>query len=106
MGKMMLVGMKTMPALATVLQPVGHLMLEQNTITTAAATPLRAERRKNIRQRDIIAYGMIAGQDNVIAGVEYLRARGVEAHIVERVVQRMLARRLALREMMALSDPP
>ena len=80
-------------------------MLEQNTVT-AAATPHRVERRKNIRQRDIVAYGMIAGQDNVIAGVEYLRARGVEAHIIERVVQRMLARRLALREMMALSAPP
>ena len=81
-------------------------MLEQTKVTTVAETPHRVERRKNIRQRDIVSYGMIAGQDNVIAGVEYLRARGVEAQIIERVVQRMLARRLAVQEMMALSVPP
>lgn len=66
--------------------------------TNPAGRPSFGERRRNLRKRDIVAKGVLAGQSNVIAGVEYLKSRGIEADIIARVLLRLLTHRMALRE--------
>jgi hypothetical protein len=53
------------------------------------------ERRKDIRKRQIVEFGVLIGDTNLISGVEYLQSQGVEAHIIERVLLESLSRRLS-----------
>ncbi len=64
----------------------------------ALDAPRVRERRKNLRKRGVVANGVIAGQANVVSGVEYLQSRGIEADIIKRVLLALLARRLASHE--------
>lgn len=64
-----------------------------HTDATVEALPPK-ERRKNIRKRIIVEYGVSLGEINLVSGVEYLQSHGIEAHIIERVLLELLSRRL------------
>ena len=68
----------------------------------APAVPRLQERRNNLKKRNIVERGISAGQVNVIAGVEYLQSRDIEAGITLRVLCALLARRLSTQ---ALQEP-
>lgn len=70
-------------------------MLDYPPIFPLPAPRPQAERRKNTRQRDVVARGVAAGDTNVLAGVEYLQSRGIDAQIIQRVLLQLLARRSA-----------
>ncbi len=73
--------------------------MQEHLYTNAALeAPRFRERRKNLRKRGVVANGVIAGQANVVSGVEYLQSRGIEADIIKRVLLALLARRLASQE--------
>ena len=65
----------------------------QTDATMDARSP--KERRKDIRKRKIVEYGVLIGDTNLISGVEYLQSQGVEAHIIQRVLLESLSRRLS-----------
>ena len=60
------------------------------------------ERRNDVEKRSIVERGVSAGQLNLIAGVEYLQSRDIEAGITMRVLCALLARRLSTQ---ALHEP-
>ena len=73
---------------------------------SAPDTPGFRERRKDTRKRDVVARGAHAGRDNVLSGVEYLQARGIEAHIIRRVLMRLLTGRRAFLQAQAAPSAP
>ena len=60
--------------------------------------PARRERRKDARKRDIVARGTVAGRVNLLCGVEFLQFRGIEAHIIRRVLLQLFNRRVGQRQ--------
>lgn len=54
-------------------------------IDAAVRAPLK-ERRTNYRKRDIVEYGVSVGQFSLIAGLEYLQSREIDATTIKRVL--------------------
>jgi hypothetical protein len=72
------------------------LNMQEHSKTDAIMDPRSPkERRKDIRKRQIVEFGVLIGDTNLISGVEYLQSQGVEAHIIERVLLESLSRRLS-----------
>jgi hypothetical protein len=63
------------------------------------------ERRQNLRKRNIVEYGVLVGEINLISGVEYLQSRGIEAEIIERVLLDLLTRRLSSHPLTEANSP-
>jgi hypothetical protein len=87
------------PVTDNVLDGAGREMTHTTQDAAGVQAPEFVERRKNTGKRHTVAYGIVAGQNNVVAGVEYLQSRNVESHIIHRVILQLLVRRLALKKM-------
>lgn len=72
--------------------PQGHPLQERNYTFAPHAMPFFRERRKDARKRDMVARGRHAARNNLVSGVEYLQARGIEGHIIRRVLLQLFPR--------------
>lgn len=60
-------------------------------IETGTQAPRLKDRRRNSGKRALVEHGIGVGRENLIAGAEYLDARGIEPEIIRRVLLALLA---------------